>query len=57
MIPPGLFRKVVYPVLVHTSDKLRKGLGRSKVFFPYFSMNVRYANSRARSRLEPVGMR
>jgi thioester reductase-like protein len=57
VIPPGLFRKVVYPILVRSSDKLRRGLGRTKVFFPYFSMDVRYADQRARRRLEPAGVR
>jgi hypothetical protein len=43
-------------VLVRTSDRLRKGLERTKVFFPYFAMEVSYENPHARSRLEPAGI-
>ena len=56
MIPPGLFRRFMYPVLVRTSDRLRQGLERTKVFFPYFEMEVSYENPRARDRLEPAGI-
>ena len=48
VIPPGLFRRLMYPVLVRTSEKLRKGLERTKVFFPYFAMEVSYENPHAR---------
>ena len=54
--PAGLFRRVMYPVLVRTSDRLRQGLERTKVFFPYFAMEVSYENPRARGRLEPAGI-
>jgi long-chain acyl-CoA synthetase len=56
VIPPGLFRRLMYPVLVRTSDKLRQGLERTKVFFPYFAMEVSYENPEARGRLEPAGI-
>jgi thioester reductase-like protein len=56
VIPPGLFRRLMYPVLVRTSNRLRKGLERTKVFFPYFAMEVSYENPHARSRLEPAGI-
>jgi long-chain acyl-CoA synthetase len=56
VIPPGLFSLVVYPVLVRTSDRLRQGLERTRVFFPYFAMEVSYENTRARERLEPAGI-
>ena len=56
VIPPGLFAKVAYPLLTRASAKLRRGLERSKVFFPYFSMDVRYSNRQARRRLEPAGI-
>jgi thioester reductase-like protein len=58
VIPPRLYRKVVYPLLVRRSDRrLRQGLERSRVFFPYFSMDVSYADDNARARLEPAGIR
>jgi long-chain acyl-CoA synthetase len=56
VIPPGLFRRLMYPVLVRSSDRLRKGLERTKVFFPYFAMEVSYENPHARDRLEPAGI-
>jgi long-chain acyl-CoA synthetase len=58
MIPPWLYRCVIYPVLVRRStDKVRRGLERSSVFFPYFSMDVAYRDEHARARLEPAGIR
>jgi long-chain acyl-CoA synthetase len=56
VIPPRLFKRVVYPVLVRTSDSLRQGLERTRVFFPYFAMDVSYDDAHARGRLEPAGI-
>jgi thioester reductase-like protein len=56
VIPPGLFRSVVYPVLAGTSRRRRRGLQRTRVFFPYFAMDVSYENEHARRRLEPDGI-
>ena len=56
VIPPGLFRSVVYPVLAGTSKRRRRGLQRTRVFFPYFAMDVSYGNKHARQRLEPDGI-
>jgi long-chain acyl-CoA synthetase len=56
VVPPRLFRRVVYPLLTRSSRR-RQGLERTKVFFPYFSMDVSYANRHARARLEPAGIR
>jgi thioester reductase-like protein len=54
VIPPPVFKTLVYPVLRHGSSG--RGLQRSSVFFPYFSMDVRYRNEQARQRLEPSGI-
>jgi thioester reductase-like protein len=56
VIPPGVFERVVYPVLVRTTDRLKRGLERTRVFFPYFAMEVSYENPHARERLEPCGI-
>ena len=57
VIPPGLFRRVVYPVLTrHGPPRARSGLKRSKVFFPYFAMDVSYDDHQTRRRLEPAGI-
>ena len=50
VIPPGLFKRVVYPVLAGTSRRRRRGLQRTRVFFPYFAMDVSYGNANARRR-------
>jgi len=56
VIPPRLFSRIVYPLLVRSSERLRQGLERMRVFFPYFAMEVSYENRRARDRLEPAGI-
>jgi long-chain acyl-CoA synthetase len=56
VIPPGVFRRVVYPVLAGTSARRRRGLERTRVFFPYFAMDVSYGNANTRRRLEPDGI-
>jgi len=56
VIPPSLFRRFVYPVLAGTSARRRRGLRRTRVFFPYFAMDVSYENSNARRDLEPDGI-
>jgi thioester reductase-like protein len=55
VLPPRLFRHAVYPVLARTSPR-REGLKRTNVFFPYFAMDVRYDDSRARARLARAGV-
>jgi long-chain acyl-CoA synthetase len=55
VIPPALFKSVVYPVL-RRRGRAGRGLERSSVFFPYFSMDVKYHNEQARDRLEPAGI-
>ena len=56
VIPPRLFRRVVYPLLAHSSARRRKGLERTRAFFPYFEMDVSYGNANARRELEPDGI-
>ena len=46
----------MYPVLAGTSKRRRRGLQRTRVFFPYFAMDVSYGNENARRRLEPDGI-
>jgi long-chain acyl-CoA synthetase len=56
--PPQLYRRLIQP-LVHRriGQRARERLRRTEVFFPYFSMRVRYDDRRARERLEPVGIK
>jgi long-chain acyl-CoA synthetase len=58
LIPPKLYRRFVHPfVLRRTSGRTRRALERSEVYFPYFSMGVRFDDRRARELLEPRGIR
>jgi thioester reductase-like protein len=58
LIAPGLYHRVVHPLLARTSrdQRRRRALARSAVFFPYFAMAVAYDNRRARSLLDPAGI-
>ena len=56
--PPALYKRVVYPLMKRgLSERAREGLRRVEVYFPYFSMDVRYDDRRARERLEPLGIK
>jgi long-chain acyl-CoA synthetase len=56
VIPPGLFRRAVYPVLRTRGGRVRRGLDRTRPFFPYFEMDVTYESDQTRRRLEPAGV-
>jgi thioester reductase-like protein len=56
--PPELYRHIVYPLMLRRlPTRLREGLRQAQVYFPYFSMGVRYDDRRARERLEPLGIK
>jgi thioester reductase-like protein len=58
LLPPALYRRLLHPLLVRfTGGSRRRALARSEVFFPYFSMRVRYDDQVSRRRLEPAGIR
>jgi long-chain acyl-CoA synthetase len=47
VFPPGLYRRLVQPLLVRRMDSARReALRRMEVYFPYFSMRVRFADRR-----------
>ena len=58
MLAPWLYRRVVHPVLVHSSrdKRRRRALERSKAYFPYFAVDVVYDDRRARAALTPAGI-
>jgi thioester reductase-like protein len=57
VVPPTLYRSAIHPILVRTgSERRRRALRRSEVFFPYFAMRARYDNTRAREALAPLGI-
>jgi thioester reductase-like protein len=56
--PPPVYRRIVYPlVLRRLAGRARERFRRTEVFFPYFSVRVRYDDRRARQRLEPAGIK
>jgi nucleoside-diphosphate-sugar epimerase len=47
VFPPGLYRRLVHPVLMRRLSRARReALRRMEVYFPYFSMRVRFADRR-----------
>jgi thioester reductase-like protein len=57
-IPHWLYRRLIHPLALRFArGRRRRALEQSEVFFPYFSMKVRYDDRRARERLEPAGIR
>jgi thioester reductase-like protein len=58
LLPPSVYRRVVHPfVLRRSSPRARRVLRRSEVYFPYFSLGVRFDDRRARNLLAPLGIR
>jgi long-chain acyl-CoA synthetase len=59
LIAPGVYRRVVHPLLVHASrdERFRNALTRSEVFFPYFAMAVTFDDRRSRVALRGAGIR
>lgn len=58
VIPPPVYGRFVLPLLLRrTAGRVREALQRTRVFFPYFALDVAYADERARRRLEPAGIR
>ncbi len=58
VVPPGLYRRVVHPLLVRRSDgRRRRALERIETIFPYFSMRVRYRDERTRRALAATRIR
>jgi hypothetical protein len=56
-LAPALYRHVVHRLLLSRSEgKRRRALERSELYFPYFSMRVRYDDRRARRLLDPAGI-
>jgi long-chain acyl-CoA synthetase len=57
ILPPRLYRRFLHPLLARVGPPARRrALTRSEVFFPYFTMRVRFDDRRARGRLDPRGV-
>ena len=58
VIPPWLYTRLVYPMLVRrASGKRRQALQRTRVYFPYFALDLLFGDRVARGRLERAGIR
>lgn len=57
-LPPGLYRRLVHPLLLRrSSPRRRQVLQRSEVYFPYFSLRLSYDTTRAERELARAGIR
>jgi thioester reductase-like protein len=57
IVAPRLYRRLVHPFLARIGNaRRRRALRRSEAFFPYFTMRVRFDDSRARARLSQRGI-
>ena len=57
-VPPRIYRSVLHPLILRRADPNTRGrLVRSEVYFPYFSLDLRFDDHRARELLDPLGIR
>ena len=58
LIEPTVYRRVVHPLLLRASrsERTRRALRRSEVFFPYFAARNSYDNRRSRAALHGTGI-
>jgi long-chain acyl-CoA synthetase len=57
-VPPRIYRSVLHPLVLRRADaNTRRRLGRSEVYFPYFSLDLHFDDHRARELLDPLGIR
>jgi thioester reductase-like protein len=57
LVPPRLYRRFVHPYMMRrAAPSTRRLLERSTVYFPYFSMRVRFDDARSRALLAPLGI-
>ena len=56
-VPPGLYRRLIHPLLLALSrGRRRRALRSIEDLLPYFRMRVRFDDRRSRARLEPAGI-
>jgi thioester reductase-like protein len=56
-VPPRIYRSVLHPLILRRADPdTRRRLVRSEVYFPYFSLDLRFDDHRARELLDPLGI-
>jgi thioester reductase-like protein len=58
LVPPRIYRAILHPLMLRRADpQARKRLERSEVYFPYFSLDLRFDDRDARALLDPLGIR
>jgi thioester reductase-like protein len=58
LVPPRIYRSALHPLILRRADaNTRRRLVRSEVYFPYFSLDLRFDDHRARELLDPLGIR
>jgi long-chain acyl-CoA synthetase len=58
LLPPRIYRSALHPLILRRADpNTRRRLVRSEVYFPYFSLDLRFDDHRARELLDPLGIR
>lgn len=57
LVPPRVYRSALHPLILRRADpSTRRRLARSEVYFPYFSLDLRFDDHRARELLDPLGI-
>lgn len=58
LVPPRIYESVLHPLMLRRADPVaRRRLKRTEVYFPYFSLDLRFDDRRARALLDPLGIR
>ena len=58
LVPPRIYRSALHPLILRRADPdTRRRLVRSEAYFPYFSLDLRFDDQRARELLDPLGIR
>jgi long-chain acyl-CoA synthetase len=58
LLPPRIYRAILHPLMLRRADPpTRRRLERSEVYFPYFSLDLRFDDRDARALLDPLGIR
>jgi long-chain acyl-CoA synthetase len=58
VLHPQFYRRAVHPLILRrSSEKRRRVLKKSEVYFPYFDVGARFDTSAAREALEPAGIK
>ena len=58
LVSPRVYRAILHPLMLRRGDQqARRRLERSEVYFPYFSLDLRFDDRGARALLDPLAIR